>query len=79
MEKVIVSGDLHQVQEEVWYGNVSTTIDKFLDGGRLSIENAVDEFITVYHRWSQPVYELEMTGTTYTLKELMTGYLERKA
>jgi hypothetical protein len=74
-----LSGDLHQAQEEAWHGNISNTVEEFLDGGNLEIEDAVDEFIAAYpENWDpMPRYELKMTGSTYTLRELLIGYLER--
>jgi hypothetical protein len=79
-QMIELSGDLHQAQEEAWHGNISNTVEEFLDGGNLGIEEAVDEFIAAYPEMfgeHAPVYEMKMTGSTYTLRELMVGYLER--
>jgi hypothetical protein len=79
-EKILVSGDLHQAQNSAWYGNVSITVKEFLDGGDLDIKEAVDKFIAAYPNVfgeHAPVYKMEMTGSTHSLRELLVGYLER--
>ena len=80
MEKVIVSGDLYDAQNQAWHGNVTNTVEEFLDNGNLGIEEAVDKFIAAYPDLWHPVsvYEL-MNGNEYTMRELLVGYLERKA
>jgi hypothetical protein len=77
-EKILVSGDLRQAQDNAWHGNVSITVKEFLDNGKMEIEEAVDEFIAAYPNTfgeDAPVYKME--GSTYTLRELLVGYLER--
>jgi hypothetical protein len=77
-ETVVLSGDVWQMQEEVYHGVITVTVDEFI--GDSSIEDAVDEFIAAYPDMfgdNPPVYIMRMTCSEYTLRELLIGYLER--
>ena len=77
MDKVVkVNGDLRKAQEIAWHTNMTNTLEVmfFYDA---PIHEGMNEFMANYRR-EKPGYEL-VDGSTYTMRELLAGYLEQKA
>jgi hypothetical protein len=74
-----LSGDIEQMQEQAWDGNVGQSVDDFmLDYD--SIEDSVDDYLDQYEEMFQepiPTYYSELTQSYYSLRELLVGYLKR--
>jgi hypothetical protein len=74
-----LSGDIEQMQEQAWDGNVGQSVDDFmLDYD--SIEDSVDDYLDQYEDMFQepiPTYYGELTQSYYSLRELLVGYLKR--
>jgi hypothetical protein len=74
-----LSGDIEQMQEQAWDGNVGQSVDDFmLDYD--SIEDSVDDYLDQYEEMFQepiPIYYGELTQSYYSLRELLVGYLKR--
>jgi predicted HicB family RNase H-like nuclease len=78
-ELIKLSGDIEQMQEQAWDGNVGQSVDDFMLDYE-SIEESVDDYLAQYEDMFQepvPVYYGKLTRSRYSLRELLVGYLER--
>lgn len=79
-EIIELPGDLHQIQEEAWDANTNYQVPAEFVGDS-DIETAVDEYLAHYAEMcgnEPPIYKITLTGSRFTLRDLMIGYLERQ-
>ncbi len=69
-------GTLHQIQEQVWDEIVNIPVEAFVTDPPTP-EQAADAIVAACLNEVPPTYRMTLTGSTFTLRELLVGYIER--